>query len=134
MLLYTERCTLYAQLWGSRMNCPRPAIALLTLLALGACSDSLPTGLDASPGRTFSIGVGAELALRVQNIGPGEYQAPPAISSSALRFLSVSLVSPPVPAGPTQLFQFAGAAPGVAIVTFQSTGISATIVDTVEVW
>jgi len=106
--------------------------AALTL-ALSACSGA-PTAFNAGPSGTFSLRVGHELALRVQSIGPGEYTAPPQISSTAIRFVSSTLVGPAVPAGETQLFRFKGVRSGSAIITFQHTNISAAIVDTVAVY
>ena len=108
------------------------SLTLIILLGL-ACSEEVPTGLVASPGRTFNLGVGGELQLRLQTIGPGEYASPPQLSSGAVRFVGVGLVSPYVPAGPTQLFSFVGASPGSAVITFVSTGTSPTVVDTVTV-
>ena len=103
------------------------------LVALTSCAPDALTGLNAGPGRTFSIRVGEYLALRLQSIGPGEYTAPPQLSTGAIQFIDAALVGPAVPAGETQLFRFRGAAPGTAVITFQHTGSSATIVDTVAV-
>jgi hypothetical protein len=100
---------------------------------LAACAEEGPTGLNAAPGRSFSIRVGQQLALRLQSIGPGEYSEPPQLTSGAIRFVSAGLVGPAVPAGVTQLFRFVGVAPGATVVTFQHTGISAPVVDTVTV-
>lgn len=116
---------------------PAPACCLLSgillaLLAL-ACSGDTLTGVAASPGRSFNLGLGAELELRLQTVGPGSYSYPPQISSAAVRCVGVRDIGPYVPAGPTQLFSFVGASPGTAIITFISTGTSPTIVDTVDV-
>jgi hypothetical protein len=108
------------------------ACAAIALGALTACSNG-PTELNAGPGRTLSVMVGEELDLRVQSIGPGEYVAPPQLSSGALKYLKVEQVGPYVPAGVTQLFHFRGAAKGTTIISFQHTGNSAPIVDTVDV-
>lgn len=69
----------------------------------------------------------------LQTVGPGEYESPPSVSSPALRFLDESLVSPSVPAGPTQLFRFRAEARGTAVVTFYDTGDDPTVEDTVLV-
>jgi hypothetical protein len=79
------------------------------------------------------VSVGEELSITLQTIGPGEYQSPPAVSSSAVRFLDVAYVSPSVPAGPTQRFRFKAEAPGHAIVTFRHSGSTPMVSDTVEV-
>jgi hypothetical protein len=118
---------------GGRRSCRRWAGLASALVALTACGQDGPAGLNAGPSRTLSIGVGGELALRLQSIGPGEYTVPPQLSSGAIRFLSAALVGPPVPAGETQLFRFRGVAPGTAIITFSHSGSSATIMDTVTV-
>ena len=76
---------------------------------------------------------GTEFTVTLQTIGPGEYSSPPSVSSAAVHFHDVSLVSPYVPAGPTQQFRFAAMMPGKAIVVFQHTGFTPTVEDTVNV-
>jgi hypothetical protein len=110
-----------------------PAFSLSLALALTACSSDTPTGVNAAPGRTFAVTVGGEVQLRLQSIGPGEYLAPPQLSSMNARFVGVSLVGPAVPAGVTQRFSFVGVAPGTTVVTFVHSGSAATIVDTLHV-
>jgi len=123
------------RLCGNSSSSIRLSSLTLSILLGLACSEDVPTGLAASPGRAFNLGVGGELQLLLQTIGPGEYAGPPHASSGALRYVGVRDVPPYVPAGPTQLFSFVGASPGTAIITFVSTamGTSPTVVDTVNV-
>ena len=114
------------------------AFPLSLAFSLAGCSSDGPTAhgptaVYAAPGRTFELTVGGELQLRLQSIGPGEYAAPPLLSSASARFVGVTLVGPAVPAGVTQLFSFVGVAPGTSVVTFVHSGISATIVDTLHI-
>lgn len=102
------------------------------LIALGCSSDAI-SGISGQPGRTIEVQVRGEVQIRLQSIGPGEYVAPPQLSSAAVRFVGAELTGPQVPAGVTQLFSFAGVAPGTAVVTFVHTGTSATVVDTIHV-
>src|SRR4051812_8851233 len=97
----------------------RPVMATLAFLA--ACNSDDLVSARATPDRMLSLSVGQELDLTLQTVGPGEYISPPAISSAAVHFLDVSLVSPAVPAGPTQRFRFRAEAPGQAVLTFQHT-------------
>jgi hypothetical protein len=92
-----------------------------------------PLGITGSKSRVLNIVVGQELHVTLQTVGPGSYESPPSVSSAAMRFLSVGLVSPTVPAGPTQQFRFKGEAPGEAIIVFRHSGISPTVTDTVRV-
>ncbi len=111
---------------------PTAGALAAAVLLLAGCGDT-PTGVSAIPGRTFSVVLGQGLDLRLQNIGPGEYRAPPTISSGAVRFRSVELVTPAVPAGETQLFHFLAVAPGRAIITFEHTIQTSPVIDTVDV-
>ena len=114
-------------------------LSLLSAIAVvtGCSNDVL--GANGIPSRTLSLKVGEALELTLQSIGPGEYASPPAISSTSLRFLDVSLVTPAVPAGVTQKFRFRGQAAGRAVIAFEHTGQSSdpgaglTIQDTVQV-
>jgi len=105
------------------------AAAALLLIACGA----EPLAQDGAPGKTVLVRVGQSLDLKLQTIGPGEYASPPTISSAAVRFLGVSLIGPPVPAGVTQRFSFQAVAPGSAIIVFRHTGQNPVVEDTVEV-
>jgi hypothetical protein len=108
-------------------------VLVMAALFLARCSSDDPTDTSGGGGRTFTVASGQEVGIRLQNIGPGEYLAPPAISSAAIRFEDVSLVTPAVPAGTTQLFRFQALRPGRAIVTFRHSEQSATVIDTVQV-
>jgi hypothetical protein len=105
----------------------------LALVLLGGCSSDGLVSANGAPPRTLSLGLGRELGLTLQSVGPGEYMSPPLVSSSAVEFLDVSLVTPAVPAGVTQRFRFRAAAPGQAVITFHHTGQGPTIEDTVNV-
>ena len=83
--------------------------------------------------QSIRVGVGQELDLTVGTVGPGEYMAPPLISSDALRFLDAQIVAPHLPSGPTQLFRFQGQAPGTAVLIIQHSGTNPAIRDTVIV-
>ena len=111
-----------------RSHVPVSVISLLALL--GACS-SEPLAVRSGGSQTLSVAIGQELDLKVQTVGPGEYQSPPSISSPALRFLNVTLVGPYLPAGPTQLFRFKADAAGRVIVILLHSGNDPTITDTV---
>jgi hypothetical protein len=85
------------------------------------------------PSHTLSIKAGRELQLTLQTIGAGVYASPPTVSSPAIRFLDVSLVTPATPAGPTQQFRFEAVAPGTAVIVFHHTDQGPTIEDTINV-
>jgi hypothetical protein len=107
-------------------------VAMILALLLAACSAE-PLSQNGEPGRTLSVRAGQKLDLELQTIGPGEYASPPAVSSPAIQFLGVALVSPAVPAGPTQRFSFQAMAPGTAIIVFHHSGQNPTVEDTVSV-
>jgi hypothetical protein len=107
--------------------------SLILALGLVAGCGSDIVSENGVPDRTFALAVGSQLELTFQSIGPGEYLSPPAISSGAVEFLEVSLLTPGVPAGVTQRFRFRAALPGQAVITFQHTGQNPTVKDTVNV-
>ena len=109
------------------------ATVMWALLLLAACAPE-PLAVRASRSQTLRLAVGQELDVTLQTVGPGEYETPPLVSSSALRFLNVALISPYVPAGPTQQFRFKGEALGQAIVVFQHSGSNPAVSDTVNVY
>ena len=76
-------------------------IVLPAAVLLVACGSEAPAEPGGSAGRTFVVRVGHEFEIRLQSIGPGEYRAPPSISSGAIRFHGATLATPPVPAGLT---------------------------------
>lgn len=106
--------------------------AALTILLPGACSS--PLAITGGSSHTVRATVGQELDITLQTIGPGEYVSPPSISSTAVRFLDVTLVSPHVPAGPTQRFRFKAAELGTAIIVIRHSDDDPTVTDTVEVF
>jgi hypothetical protein len=108
-------------------------LLVMAALLLARCSSDALTDTNGSSGRSFTVAAGQEVGIHLQSIGPGEYLAPPAISSVAIRFEDVRLVTPAVPAGKTQLFRFRALRPGRALVTFRHSEQSATVTDTVEV-
>jgi hypothetical protein len=108
-------------------------LPLSLVIAIAGCSSGTPTGVNGASGGRFELGVGQQVQLRLQSIGPGEYAAPPQMSSGSAHFVNVSLVGPAVPAGVTQLYSFIGVDPGTTIVTFVHSGTSAIVVDTLVV-
>jgi len=116
---------------GARVH-PVLVVTTLTLAACRAASPAL-VSLTGAIGHTVSVGVGDEIRITLQTVGPGEYSNPPAVSSPAVRFLDVSLVAPYVPAGPTQRFRFRADERGQAVITFRHSGIDPTVEDTVIV-
>jgi hypothetical protein len=108
-------------------------ILILASLLVAGCGSETPTDTTGSSGRTFTVQAGQDFRIRLQSIGPGEYRSPPSVSSSAIRFRDVSLATPHVPAGVTQLFRFQAMAPGRAIVVFRHSEQSPTVTDTVDV-
>ncbi|MFI5091214.1 MAG: hypothetical protein ACHP7P_14290 [Terriglobales bacterium] len=75
----------------------------------------------------MSYRLGDTISIRLQTVGPGDYAAPPSISSPAVQFLDAKYDCPCVPAGPTQLFRLRAAAPGEALVAFHHTGLDPTV-------
>jgi hypothetical protein len=76
---------------------------------------------------------GDEIQLTLQTIGPGEYEERPSVSSPAVVFLRVSVLTPPSPAGPRQLFQFIAVAAGHAAISIPHTGKNSRFEITVDV-
>jgi len=111
----------------------RYPLLFVAMAVVGACGSDRLVSTYGYPGRTLSVAVGQHLDVTLQTLGPGEYAAPPTISSAAVSFLGDTLVGPPVPAGPTQVFRFRADLAGQAVVTFRHTGNSPTVVDTVVV-
>jgi len=111
----------------------RHPLLLVAIPLLAACSSDRLVSTYGSPNRTLTVAVGQQLDVTLQTVGPGEYATPPTVSSAALSFLGDSLVGPPIPAGPTQLFRFRAEQAGRAVLTFRHTGNDPTVVDTVLV-
>jgi hypothetical protein len=108
------------------------SVVVVAALFLPGCGSDAPTTPSDTSGRTFTTTAGQELEIRLQNIGPGEYGVPPAISSPVVRFQGVSL-GDPVPAGLTQLFRFQAVRAGRALVTFRHSEQPKTVIDTIIV-
>jgi hypothetical protein len=117
---------------AGNLNRSATVFALAGLLVAG-CGSEGPTDLSEGTGRAFTVQAGRQLEIRLQSIGPGEYQAPPSVSSAVIRFVDVRLATPHVPAGVTQLFRFQAVRPGRALVTFRHSEQSAAVIDTVDV-
>ncbi len=115
-----------------RRFCSLAPCGFVVALGFVGCGQG-PFETNGIPSRSLSIKAGRELDLTLQTIGPGEYASPPSVSSDVLRFLDVRLVTPPVPAGPTQRFRFEAVAPGMAVIVFHHTVQGTTIEDTVNV-
>lgn len=115
---------------------PLTAIALLLpILTMSACGGNNPVSVSikGSTSQSFTVPAGTQFSVTLQTIGPGEYASPPTVSSEAVHFLDVSLVSPYVPAGPTQRFRFDATTRGKAIIVFQHSGTTRIVEDTVDV-
>lgn len=122
---------------GSRDG-PRAASLLAVcglFFALAGCGESDPVWIDVArtESQTITVDPGAQFAITLQTIGPGAYESPPSISSPAVDFVDVTLVSPYVPAGPTQRFRFRAVEPGRAVIVFRHTGTMPEVRDTVQV-
>lgn len=92
--------------------------ATLLLAIAAACGNPGPLEVTQPEAQSISAKHGQDIIIRLQAIG-GEYQNPPEISGAAVRFVEVSLASPYVPAGPTQLFRFTAVSRGQAVVRFR---------------
>ncbi len=78
-------------------------------------NQSVLTLSGADSGDTVKVAVGWSIEIKLQTIGPGEYETPE-ISTSSVQFLSSDIVMPAIPAGPTQLYRFRAVTPGTATV------------------
>jgi hypothetical protein len=119
--------------WTSQSTGGLGFVAYLTTTSV----DAERTARDLS-GRVITetlttVTVGDPFRVRLQSIGPGEYERPPTLSSPVVQYLGVSLVTPHVPAGVTQEFAFRAVATGRAIVTFHHTGSNPPVADTLDV-
>jgi hypothetical protein len=72
-------------------------------------------------GRLLSVGVGDEIDVTLQTIGPGQYDERPSVSFAGIVFSKASILTPPNPGGPRQLFQFTAVAPGHAVISILHT-------------
>jgi hypothetical protein len=99
---------------------PRSTVAVFsTILLLGCGVDRIVSVPPDGRSRGISVAVGQELRIALWNAGPAEYESPPQISSPVLTFLSVDVIPPFTPAGPTQQFSFKAVSAGQAIVHFR---------------
>ncbi|HEY4132429.1 MAG TPA: hypothetical protein VGM50_17595 [Gemmatimonadaceae bacterium] len=91
---------------------------------------------DAIKDQTILVGVGQEVDLTIQTVGPGGYSDHPSISSNAAVFLGVEDVGLAVPAGPRVRFRFRGITRGDAVVRipkWEAGSVVATLEDTLRV-
>ena len=72
-------------------------------------------------GRLLSVGLGDEIDVTLQTIGPGQYDERPSVSSPAIVFSKVSLLTPANPGGPRQLFQLTAVAAGHTVISIPHT-------------
>jgi hypothetical protein len=114
--------------------CAITAIAIFLITGCG--SQTSPSGNELTlgngdNGRLLSVRSGDEIRVTLQTIGGGQYDELPSVSSSAVVFLRVTLVTPLNPGGPRQLFEFRAVAAGRAVVsiphTFQNPRFEITI-------
>lgn len=110
-------------------------VPILAIVTASACGETNPVSVSikGSTSQSLTVTAGTPFSVTLQTIGPGEYISPPTVSSGAVHFLDVSLVSPYVPAGPTQRFRFDATARGKAIIVFQHTGNNRAVEDTIDV-
>ena len=102
-------------------------VVMVGILWMAGCgSPSSPSGNELSlgsgdNGRVLSVRPGDEIHVTLQTIGPGEYELSN-VSSSAVVFLGVSILTPANPGGPRQLFQFRVVTLGQADISIRHTG------------
>ena len=113
-------------------------LSVFAAVTIAACHGPSPVEVLGPRAGTFSIAVGEEIDIHMQNVGPGTFISPPTLSGSALQFLEeTGPVGGNDPGGIEQLFHFKGVATGTTIITFQNTGGDTpspiTVVDTVTV-
>jgi hypothetical protein len=104
----------------------------LLLGGMTACGQD-PLAASGTPSQTFSVDAGRQVFLTLQTIGLGEFDSPPNISGDAVRFIEVIPLTPPVPAGPRQLFRFQAVQRGRAVIVFHNSQQGVTVEDTVNV-
>jgi hypothetical protein len=110
-------------------------VPILTILTASACGGENPVSVSikGSTSQSLTVPIGTQFTITLQTIGPGAYGSPPTVSSEAVRFLDASVVSPYVPAGPTQRFRFDASTRGKSIIVFQHTHNNRTVEDTIDV-
>src|SRR3954466_2863418 len=121
--------------WFHRHSSPRLVSLALSLTLLG-CSDGIVSVPPDGGSRAIDALAGQEIDVTLGNVGPGEYQSPPSISSPSVEYLGVDVVPPFNPGGVTQRFRFRAARSGTAVVEFRrdvADAIVATVTDTIRV-
>jgi len=102
-------------------------LAAASVLAVGACTTEMASPAD------YTVAVGQQLNITLRTIGPGAYDATPAISSPIVHFITMVVVQPYNPGGPIQQFSFEAQARGRATITFHRSESTAVASYTVEV-
>ena len=112
-----------------RVSWRQKLCALATIGTLGMTNCGSPTSPSGNVwslnsgdnGRLLSVRVGDEIDVTLQTIGPGQYDERPSVSSPGVMLSKVSLLSPPNPGGPRQLFQFTAVAAGHTVISISHT-------------
>ena len=76
-------------------------------------------------GQTISLPLMGKARLRLQTIGPGQFEKP-IMSGSGVAFEGGELQAPPNPGGPTQIYVFACIQPGTVMVSIPHSASGAT--------
>jgi len=103
------------------------AVATIGTLWMTSCeSPTRPSGKvwsfdGGDNGRLLSVGSGDEIDVTLQTIGPGQYDDHPGVSSPAVVFSKVTILTPSNPGGPRQLFQFFAVTAGHAVISIPHT-------------
>ena len=103
------------------------AVATIGTLWMTSCeSPTRPSGKvwsfdSGDNGRLLSVGSGDEIDVTLQTIGPGQYDDHPSVSSPAVVFSKVTILTPSNPGGPRQLFQFFAVTAGHAVISIPHT-------------
>jgi|WetSurMetagenome_2_1015567.scaffolds.fasta_scaffold178843_2 hypothetical protein len=88
---------------------------LIIMCCLSPLNNSAPKFNNSNINQYLSIYIGDTFDIKLQTIGPGEYEQP-IIFNNFVRFLGDSLVRPCIPAGPTQLYIFIADTTGQAYI------------------
>ena len=80
------------------------------------CSSGPTTFTQADSGKVVLAMLGDEMDVKLSSIGPSSY-GDPVLSSNSVQYLSVAVVGPYTPGGPTQLFKFKAVAQGQCAIT-----------------
>lgn len=120
----------------SRLSQSVRLLPCLMLLGL-ACHPASIAGITVDGhSRTVTAMLGQEVRITLWAVGPGEYEAPPQVTSPILAFITASYIPPYTPGGANQEFRFAAEGRGRAIVHFRrvlNDSLIATVEDTVDV-